>query len=111
MPAVEARSHRRAKRCFPLDANGRRGYSRAMKSQSLLMILGLAVTACGVTILHDKDIAAPQNYRPLNAKDQWRIEGQLDSTIERSQISGLETITERILTVRINGDVAVQGNL
>src|SRR5687768_5150841 len=77
-----------------------------------LLTVALALTAaCGTIVTHEQDVAAPQNYRPPNATNPWRIEGALDTEIHTDKATGIEQVAQRTLKVTIDGKTAIEGPL
>jgi hypothetical protein len=76
-----------------------------------IVICGALAVACGTTITRDRDVAAPQPYRPPSHDDQWQIAGALETEVHRSDASGAITFSKRTLIVNINDERVIEGEL
>jgi hypothetical protein len=94
--------------CFLVVAFDAYGYQGPMYRSWLLGLTLLTSVACGIIVTHETDVAAPQNYRPPNAADQWLIEGELDSEIHRDKFTDFQKVAARTLTLKINGEKAIE---
>lgn len=72
----------------------------------IVLVLALALAACGARTAAGRVEAGPQFWRPSATKDPWRIAGTLETRRVRS---GLTTRPEHEVFITVNGQVAIQG--
>jgi hypothetical protein len=78
---------------------------------TVLLLVAFLAAACGYRFTDERDVAAPQAYRPKGSEAQWKIEGVIDSQLKHNKASDLVVGVTRKLPVTIDGEKAIEGPL